>query len=156
MKIVIRKMIFSDISEVCDILSQCYHFLADVNKYSNIQLQRLLDERCTKDYVFFMQNTLDCFIASLDSRIVGFLALAENKVEELFVIPEHHRCGVGKHLFEFAEYQIFNSGFHKLTIVTTGYAVGFYKAMNADVVKKQICSSGPLKGWEQTFLEKIL
>jgi hypothetical protein len=43
-----------------------------------------------------------------------------------------------------------------LTVHTTGYAIPFYEAMGAHVVRKRACDFGPIEGWTLTYLEKEL
>jgi ribosomal protein S18 acetylase RimI-like enzyme len=47
----------------------------------------------------------DCetWVARLDDRIVGFMALNGPELDQLYVLPKHYRCGIGSRLLQKAK-----------------------------------------------------
>jgi len=43
------------------------------------------------------------WVARLGGSIVGFMALVGNELEQLYVLPGHYRCGVGRKLLDLAK-----------------------------------------------------
>ncbi len=41
--------------------------------------------------------------ASIDGRLIGFIGVADNNIEMLFVHPEHFGAGVGRELVQYAQ-----------------------------------------------------
>jgi ribosomal protein S18 acetylase RimI-like enzyme len=149
-------MSVNDVLAVSELASTCYSFLAEQEGFSDSQLKQLLDTRCSIQYVQQSSRQFDRYVLELDGRIVGLVAIEENDLAELWVLPERHREGIGTLLFQEGERLIAGRGHRTLTVRTTGYAVPFYKAMGAHVVGRKPCEWGPLKGWELTYLEKPL
>jgi GNAT superfamily N-acetyltransferase len=53
-------------------------------------------------------------VATIEPELVGFLALHRDRLEQLFVAPDHQGRGVGKQLLDLAKRQM-PSGFHLTT-----------------------------------------
>jgi GNAT superfamily N-acetyltransferase len=64
-------------------------------------------------------------VPKLGPAVVGFLAYNGDKLEQLFVAPEHQCHGVGKKLLDFAKTKM-PSGFH-LTSPVFGRGSKFYE-----------------------------
>jgi putative acetyltransferase len=64
-------------------------------------------------------------VAKLGPTVVGFLAIKGNKVEQLFVTPEHQCRGIGKKLLDFAKTRM-PDGFY-LTSPVIGRGSKFYE-----------------------------
>ena len=149
-------MNMEDVPVVAGLIAECYKFLAKQQKFTPLQLKRLLEECCSEEYVLKLYNEFPHYVAETKGGIVGIIGIEGNDIGELWVFPKYHHQGVGAELFKKAEQLIVEAGYSVLTVHTTGYAIPFYEAMGAHVVGKKLCSGGPLKGWPLTFLEKSL
>lgn len=150
----VRKMERRDVPSVCRVVQAAYEFLADEQGYSRKQRRRLLEERCSPEWVGPQFLRWRSFVAISGRRVVGVLAVNGAEIEELFVHPEEHRHGIGTRLFRKAEEVIADDGHPHLIVRTTGYAVPFYEGMGARVIGKERVTCGPLVGWPCTVLSK--
>jgi GNAT superfamily N-acetyltransferase len=64
-------------------------------------------------------------VAVAADRVVGFVAVHGDKLEQLFVVPDRQCCGIGKQLLDFAKKQM-PTGFH-LTTALESRAPRFYE-----------------------------
>ena len=156
MVIKIRPMTESDVKSVSDLISAGYRFIAEPDGITDQQLKRLLEERCLPKHVRAIRNRFYCSVAEVEGRVVGLIALCGHNIEELWVLPEYHRQGIGTVLFQHAEQSIANSGHGKVAVLTTGYGKPFYQAMGMEVVDHRKVTIGPLVGRELVLLEKHL
>ncbi len=154
--IIVRPMKADDIMSVRRIVQECYEFLAQREGFTLEQIRRLVEERCSDDWIGEAYARYQSFVALVDQAVVGVVGIEGNDVAELFVRPDHHCRGVGSILFETAEQAIADAGHSELTVRTTGYATGFYERMGAQTVGKMRCPHGPLVGWELTCLRKSI
>jgi len=156
--IAIRPMTVRDAPAVSRIVAEGYRFLAEKEGFSDIQLRRLLDERCTEGV--FTDGWLrqwDCYIAERLGNVVGALALDKNEIAELYVSTKHHRQGVGRALLDFAEQRIAEAGFDALALRCAGLsAAPFYLAQGLKPTGITTCPFGPLKDWPLTSYQKPL
>ena len=63
----------------------------------------MLKERCLPEHIAGIRERSDCYVAELEGRVVGYMALCGYGIEELWVEPSYHRQGMGTALFEHAE-----------------------------------------------------
>jgi ribosomal protein S18 acetylase RimI-like enzyme len=139
-------MVRRDVPAVCRVVRAAYEFLADQQGYSLKQRRRLIEERCSPEWIGSQFLRWRSFVALSGRRVVGALAVNGAEIEELFVRPEDHRHGLGTRLFCKAEQVIVEDGHKRLQVRTTGYAVPFYKAMGAKVMGEERVTCGPLIG----------
>jgi GNAT superfamily N-acetyltransferase len=66
------------------------------------------------------------YVAMTDTDIVGFLALQEDRLQQLFVAPSVQGRGIGKQLVDFVKAQR-PGGFYLTTTPTEGRATRFYE-----------------------------
>jgi len=153
----IRKMTRRDVTAVRRVVRDGYEFLAEEEGFSPKQRRRLLEERCSAEWIGEHFMRCHSFVAVSDEEeVVGVVAVDGAEIAELFVAPSHHRRGIGARLFRKAEQAIADSGHQCLEVSTTGYAVPFYEAMGATITGPDIVLDGPLIGWHCTCLEKDL
>lgn len=87
----------------------------------------------------------------MEGERLGFLGLSGDKIEMLFIHPDHRGRGVGRALMHFAMYE---KGITKVDVNEQNeQAVGFYKKMGFKVVKRN-----PLDGQGNPFpiLEMVI
>lgn len=97
----IRPMTESDGEQVATILADCYRLMAANEGLSDEQLHCLLTERCTAGVVReAWLKQWDCHVAESATGVAGALAIADNEIGELFVLPSHRRKGVGAALYQ--------------------------------------------------------
>ena len=149
-------MSLDDVAAVSKLVTDCYTFLAGRQGFSSRQLQRLIAERCSGDWIRQSTALGETYVAESGGAIVGLVGVEGNEIAELWVAPDLHRTGIGSQLFAEAECIMCRRGHTVLTVHTTGYAITFYQAVGAHVVRKQTCDCGPLEGWTLTYLEKEL
>lgn len=55
-----------------------------------------------------LETTWDLYVADQDGQLVGLLALkpSQNRIDQLFIAPEHQGRGIGKSLLRFAKDQL--------------------------------------------------
>ena len=143
----------SDDLPVSEIVAACYHLIAEPDGITPAQLDRMIAERCQPRHMAFHRDNFTCYVAELDGTVTGFVAASTNNIEELFVDPEHHRCGTATALFQQAETDCADS---ILTVSTTGFGVPFYEAMGMHVTGRRLVTFGPLEGKELIELKKEL
>jgi GNAT superfamily N-acetyltransferase len=97
------------------------------------------------------RRRLACHVAEVDGQVAGFIACSPGRIEELFVHPKHHHCGIATALFRKTESECRHA---TLTVGTTGYGLPFYQAMGMRVTGKRLVTIGPLAGREVTELER--
>ncbi len=66
------------------------------------------------------------FVAENDGQIVGVLRGKTDKLQSLFVSPDHHRQGIGRRLVEHFEHECLQRGATVIRVQATLYAVPFY------------------------------
>jgi GNAT superfamily N-acetyltransferase len=75
----------------------------------------------------------ETWVARKDGSIVGFLTLMGDQVDQLYILPAHYRCGVGKQLLEVAKQR----RPHRLYLYTfqrNARARAFYEAQGFRIV----------------------
>lgn len=149
-------MLESDDKVVSQIMCECYRFIAEPDRLTVEQLDRMLQERCQPEHMAIMRSRFDCTVAEVNGKVCGIVALGGNNVAELFVHPAHHRHGIGAMLFRHAQERVKASDYTKLTVATTGYAIPFYEAMGMHTVGRRQVTFGPLEGRDLILLEKKL
>lgn len=149
-------MSMDDVTAASKLVTHCYTFLAERQRFSIRQLQRLLSERCSEDWIRQTTARGETYVAESGGEMVGLVGVDGNDIAELWVAPASHRSGVGTQLFAKAESIMRQRRYVVLTVHTTGYAIPFYQAMGARVVREKACDGGPLTGCTLTHLEKEL
>ena len=152
-----RPMVEADVPAVSRIVSEGYAHLAQQDGFSQQQLERLLAGCCTEAAVRTWLAKWLCFVANVEARVVGALAVEKNDVAEIWVHPDLRGRGVGTSLFRKAEDVIAASGHNKLTVrCASKSAKRFYESMGAKAVDVRPCPCGPLKGWPITHYRESL
>ena len=152
----IREMTRRDVPAVRRIVRAGYEFLADEEGFSARQRRRLLEERCSAEWIGEHFMRCHSFVAISGDGIVGVVAVDGAEIAELFVAAPLRRRGIGARLFRKAEQVIADNGRPSLEVSTTGHAVRFYEAMGARVICNDLVIDGPLVGWRCTCLSKDL
>ncbi|MDD9939356.1 MAG: GNAT family N-acetyltransferase [Myxococcales bacterium] len=143
--LVARLLHGADVEAVCDLLGRCYRWLGDRGEYSREQALSLARTRAAPAVLREEARSETCFVAVVDSRIVGVSSVGGNELTRLYVAPEHHRSGVGSLLFRMAERTVRFRGFDELVLGTTASAVPFYVAQG---VQETGVKSHGLPGFE--------
>jgi ribosomal protein S18 acetylase RimI-like enzyme len=81
-------------------------------------LRKRLPQEITRGWVIHL--------ATIGSDVVGFLAVYENKLEQLFIVPGLQGNGLGKRLLDFAKAQN-PQGFWLTTAADNDRAIRFYE-----------------------------
>lgn len=149
----IRPMTESDDIPVREIVAACYRLVAEPDDITPEQCNRLITERCQPRHMVANRDTYTCHVAEQNDQVVGFIATSSSNIEELFVAPDRHRCGIATALFQQAETDCEDS---ILTVSTTGFGVPFYEAMGMHVTGRRLVTFGPLEGKELIQLKKEL
>jgi GNAT superfamily N-acetyltransferase len=150
-EVTIRTMMESDDERVSDIVSQCYRLIAESDGLTQEQCDRSILERSQPEHMASHRARFACHVAEQNGSVVGFIAVSGSNVEELFVDPKCHRCGVATALFRKVES---DCEAPILTVGTTGYGVPFYEAMGMHITGRRLVTFGPLKGRELIQLGK--
>jgi len=99
------------------------------------RLQALPDFQARKGYTaaedreYFQRVVLvkdDLWVAEVDGRPVGFMAIAGDFIDQLYVAPEHQRRGVGRALISHAR-RLSPSGLRLYTLQINVNARAFYE-----------------------------
>lgn len=146
-----RPMTRADDAVVSRIMSECYRLISPPDGLTGTQLDRMLSERCRPEHAAMNRTRFTCYVAEFEDSIAGFVAISENRIEELAVSPKHHRRGIATALFHIAENSCQGP---RLMVGTTGYGVPFYEAMGMRMTGKRLVTFGPLEGRELIQLEK--
>jgi len=151
MKMTIRLMTEHDDIPVSQIVSDCYRLIAEPDGLTPEQRDRMISERCQPEHMAVNRDRYAYYVAEQDGTVVGFIAVSDNNIEELFVHPGHHRHGIATALFRKLEDDCQDS---VLTVGTTGFGVPFYEAMGMQVTGSRLVTFGPLEGKELIQLAK--
>ena len=149
----IRPLEDRDASAVSRILKECYRFLAVRDQFSDRELSGLVETCSSPGFVRELAADFDCAVAEVDGAVVGFVACQGAMIEQLFVLPEAHRRGVGSGLFRHATDWMRERGHTRVALTTTGYGRPFYEAMGMRVTGTCAVTFGPLLGRELLRLE---
>lgn len=118
----IRRFVPSDLAEATDVW---YRSLAGSIAYMRPEQRRREED----DKGFFREVvavTRDIWVAVLDERLIGVLALEGSEVDRLYVAPEAQGCGVGTALLEHAK-SLHPDGLTLVTHQRNGGARRFYE-----------------------------
>ncbi|MEF8807908.1 GNAT family N-acetyltransferase [Natronomonas sp.] len=82
--------------------------------------------------------TTDLLVAEVDGEVAGFAELdrADEKIEALFVAPEHGGAGIGTALLEECETRLRDLGVEISCLEAVLNAVGFYEAAGYERVER--------------------
>lgn len=149
----IRPLEDGDAPAVSRILVECYRFLAVRDHFSDRQLSGLIETCSTPGFVRELAAGFECAVAEVEGAVVGVVACSDAMIEQLFVLPEAHRRGVGSALFRHATARMREKGYGRVTLTTTGYGRPFYEAMGLRVTGTYAVTFGPLIGRELLLLE---
>ncbi len=83
----------------------------------------------TKDIHNRFARTPDFFVAIADSRLVGMVRGAENRLINLFVEADYHRQGIATRLLQRFEKSCQKAGFREIVLRGSLYAIPFYEFM---------------------------
>lgn len=72
----------------------------------------------------------EVWVATLGSRVVGWIQRAANSIEGLYVSPQFARQGVGTALVGIAERSIARSGYRDVVLESSRNAVEFYRHLD--------------------------
>jgi predicted N-acetyltransferase YhbS len=149
----LRQATAADDQSISDIICEGYRFLAEPDGIADEQVAELVRlhgvERAAE-----IRALWECLVAEEDGRVVGLIAFSEDEIQNLWVRPSFHRCGLGSALFRVAENAIQDAGQPLLRVCTTGYGRPFYEAMGMTFVGKRRIDCGPMEGGKVTVLEK--
>jgi GNAT superfamily N-acetyltransferase len=95
----VRDAVSADVGLICDLVRA----LAD---YERLSAELQLDEAALREHLFGARPYVECLIGELDGNAVGyalyfhtystFLTKPGIWLEDLFVLPEQRRCGLGR------------------------------------------------------------
>ncbi len=155
MSLEIRGMSEVDIPRICELLRDCFNWLADQEGFTARQRSFLVGERSAEQTVREESKTRPHLVACDGSTIVGMAAVNGNEVARLYVDPRHHRRGVGKALFEACETTIRQAGHQEMTVAAlVDGAAAFYKAMGMSITGRVVYEPEIFLGREVTLLAK--
>ncbi len=124
--------------------------------YSNILLEKWKSIVNLKCYTAKIESTTGwCYVAVVENEqeeeVVGFVYLNSNKnhripkehecdvqVEALYVSAFHQKCGIGRKLLEEMENKAIKENFSKMGILSSTFAVSFYKKMDYYIEKEPV------------------
>lgn len=147
----IRPMTEQDDVPVSRIVSDCYRLIAEPDGLTPEQCDGLIAERCQPEHMSINRDRYTCHVAEQNGIVAGFIAASGSNIEELFVDPDQHRCGIATALFQTVEADCQPPA---LTVNTTGFGVPFYESMGMSIVGKRLVTFGPLEGRELLQLKK--
>lgn len=151
----IRRMKEAEVHEVSALLCECYAWLGEREGLSRHQTQFLQSERGSEDSLLRESMTEMYLVAHEGTTPVGLVAVANNVIRKLYVLPSKHGAGIGRALYEAAESQIRSAGHAAVTLGAFPTAVPFYQAMGLRAVGVRE-PGGVLAGLRITHMEKGL
>jgi len=144
--ITIRPMKEEDISAISAIVCSGYELLSQKEGYMSEETNRLISERGSIEAIISQKRESQFFVAEIEGKAVGVVAISKNIIEKLYVAPEQHGLGIGKTLFNFSEKYIAEQGCTEISLGAFPSSAGFYKAMGMEYEGEKIAPSGPIKG----------
>jgi ribosomal protein S18 acetylase RimI-like enzyme len=145
----------ADIPRFCELLRDCYHWLADREGFTARQRSFLVDERSSEQTVREESKTRPHLVACQGDTIVGMAAVRHNEVARLYIDPRFHRQGVGKTLFEACEAMIQQAGHEEMTVAAlVDSAAAFYRAMGMSITGRLVYEPEIFLGREVILLAK--
>jgi ribosomal protein S18 acetylase RimI-like enzyme len=153
----INKMRADDIPRVSELLIACYNWLSKVESFPPEFTQFLISKRGSIETVEHESAYQTYLVARVENKIAGMVAIEDDKITKLYVLPDEHRKGIGRILFEAAGKIIMENGFEKLSLVAIGKTpVPFYKAMGMNIVEIKESRIPSYIGKETFIMEKAL
>lgn len=157
MDLVIREMTDADVPRVCELLRDCYRWLADREGFNDRQRAFLIDERSSEATVRHESKTRAHFVACQGDKIVGMSVVHGSNLARLYVDPAYHRRGIGKALFQAAEAFLRNAGVQEITVgALVESAAAFYRAMGMTVTGRLVYEPEIFLGREIILMKKSL
>jgi len=154
--VTIRFMGDDDVLAVAELLGKTYRWLGQREAFTAEQVEFLVSKRGSLECVSRESRNQLYFVASVRGDIVGMVAVSGNEITKLYVLPAHHRTGIGTELFAAAEAVVRGAGYDRLTLGAFRTAVPFYAAMGMSVTGRKPHGRGPLEGLSVTLMEKEL
>jgi ribosomal protein S18 acetylase RimI-like enzyme len=153
----IREMTPRDIPRVCELLRDCYEWLAHREGFTAGQLAFLVDHRSSERIVGDESKTRPHLVACRNGSTLGMAVVRCNEVARLYVDPRYHRQGVGRTLFEASEAMIRRAGFREVLVAAlVDSATAFYRAMGMAAIARQEYAPGLFDGREVILMMKHL
>lgn len=97
-------------------------------------------------------------VAVEDGQLLGYAVLDADagEVEAIFVAPEQHGRGIGRHLLETLEANARAARIGRLFLSASLNAVPFYRAMGFTAVREELYPHRSGVGIPSVFMEKVL
>jgi len=157
MDLVIREMVEADVARVCELLRDCYRWLAAREGFDARQSSFLIDQRSSEATIREESRTRPHFVACRGPVIVGMSVVHGNELARLYVDPHYHRQGVGKALFDAAEAFVRDAGHQEMTVAAlVDSAASFYLAMGMSITGRQVYEPDIFLGREVIMMTKKL
>ncbi len=153
-KIIIREMRDDDLVPVSRLISASYEYVAKNEGYSQIETDSLIEARGSIHAISTQIQQYSFWVAMLDDKIVGALAIRQNVLEKLYVDPQYRQRGIGKTMFEWAKKMIADAGYNYMTFGAFPSSIGFYRKLGAKIVTKKEIKQGPLKDRQILIMHK--
>jgi ribosomal protein S18 acetylase RimI-like enzyme len=155
--IIIDKMNENDIPRVTELLNACYSWLSEIENFPPEFTRFLISRRGSIETIRRESAFQTYLVARVNYKISGMVAIEDNKITKLYVLPERHRQGIGRKLFEVAEKIITGKGFRKLSLVAVGKSpIPFYRAMGMHIIEVKRSKIPAYMGRTTALMEKAL
>lgn len=153
----VRRMRPDECGRVVEVMLDSFVWAAWQDLLPSTQCLNFVFQCASEQAICSKAETEQFLVAEQNERLVGFVAIGDAEVTELFVGSHHFRQGIGRTLFEAAEAEIRSAGHRQLRLYTLfPSSLPFYRAMGLEVLSEQEVANGPMTGLRNFTLGKSL
>src|SRR3569833_405984 len=151
----VRPVRIDECAQVSGILRSSFVWADRQDLLPSTQYLDFVFECATEEAICAKAEWEQFLVAEQNERLVGFVAIKDAEVTELFADPDHLRQGIGRTLFKAAEAEICSAGHSELRLYTVfPSSLPFYRAVGLQLLGEGRVAFGPLEGLRNFELGK--
>ena len=135
--LIVRPMLTSELKPVRCLLTDCYRWLAEQERWGDEALKEILQVRASIETIQAEAHSQRWLVATIAEQTVGVVAVDRDEIARLYVDPAHHRMGIGAKLFKAALELISEAGHGEAMLGSNESALPFYQAMGMRVTDRR-------------------
>lgn len=147
----------ADIPEVSRVVCASFSWAGEREGRSLEEIDSYVCSRGSEDGIRAQCDDYSFWVATIDGRICGTIAIQGAEITKLYVDPVVHGRKVGRKLFELAERIVVKEGYSALTAwAAFDSAIPFYEAMGMSVMGRKFDILGRSQGGNAVLMKKQL
>lgn len=149
----IRKFQNKDAKQVADLIRR--NDLEVTSLYYPKEVIELWVDELTPEYIIKKSKNRQCYVATDNKKIIGYVSFDGSEIKKLFVNPDYHKKGIGRMLINKIEDFAKAKKIKKLKLDSNLYAEKFYKHVGFKKIKNKYRKVGDKK-IKMIYMEKKL